>query len=53
MSSFPQSSVLDGATTMGPLLNTPNPTQQVVIMAQSPPSVKPKVDHTKRISKNS
>ena len=51
MSSFPQCSGLDGATTMRPLLNTPNPTQQVVIMAQSPPSVKPKVDYTKRISK--
>jgi len=51
MTSFPQCGVLDGATTMRPLLNTPNPNQQVVIMAQSPASVKPKVDYTKRISK--
>ena len=51
MSSFPQCSEIEGATTMRPLLNTPNPTQQVVIMAQSPPSLKPKVDYSKRFSK--
>jgi len=40
----------DGATTMRPLPNTPNSTQQVAIMAQSPPSVKPKIDYAKRFS---
>ena len=51
MSSFPQCRELEGATTVRPLLNTPNPNQQVVIMAQNPSSLQPKVDYAKRFSK--
>ena len=43
MSSFPQCRELEGATTVRPLLNTPNPNQQVLIMAQNPSSLQPKV----------
>ena len=40
----------NNVTTIRPLPNTPNPTQQVAIMTQSPTSVKPKVDYAKRFS---
>ena len=51
MSNLTQTSVSEGASTNRPLLNTPNPTQQVVMMAQSSSSIKPKVDYAERFPK--
>ena len=51
MSNLTQTSVSEGASSNRTLLNTPNPTQHVVMMAQSSPSIKPKVDYAERFPK--
>ena len=51
MSNLTQTSVSEGASSNRTLLNTPNPTQHVVMMAQSSSSIKPKVDYAERFPK--